>query len=55
MKVKLYLQQMARPKEYDAANLYTKGELLCIEFTQDGQRLVHKYPLCNVFRVEQEY
>ena len=52
----LYLQQMAKPKIYKTySNVYTKGGLLCVEFVESAQRKVHKYPLCNVFRVEEEY
>lgn len=40
----------------DAVNTYTKGGVYCVEFyNDDGDRTVHKYPLCTLFRIEESY
>lgn len=41
------------PKIIDAAAIYTKANLLCVEFIPDseGRTLIVKYPLCNIFSV----
>lgn len=34
---------------------YTKGPMYCVLFEKDGKRMTHKYPLCSLFRVIEEY
>ena len=52
MKVKLYLNEMSQPIEYDnVVNTYQKGELFCIYFDTK----VHKYPVRKIWRVEESY
>jgi hypothetical protein len=53
MKIKVHLLSQSRSIEYlDVKNTYTKDGLYCL-YLKDNQ--VHKYPLCNIFRVEEDY
>lgn len=36
-------------------NAYTKGPMYCVLFEKDGKRVTHKFPLCSLFRVIEEY
>lgn len=36
-------------------NAYTKGPMYCILFEENGKRVTHKYPLCSIFRIEEDY
>lgn len=47
MKVRIIFKDAAAEKEYDADNVYTKGEMLVLRV---GDMLV-KYPLMNIFSV----
>lgn len=52
MEVKVHLLSQARPITYlNTENTYTKDGLFCVYF--DGK--VHKFPLVNIFRVEESY
>ena len=56
MNVKVQLYQSSQPLEYqNVINAYTKGNLYCVLFKKDGQRVTHKFPLTNVFRVIEDY
>ena len=56
MKIKLIFQNASGYKVYsNVQNAYTKGELYCIELVIGGERIVHKYPLSSIFRIEEEY
>jgi hypothetical protein len=40
----------------DAINAYTKGPMYCILFTNSkGERVTHKFPVCSLFRVIEQY
>lgn len=52
MKISVHLLSQSRPIEYsDAKNAYTKDGMYCI-YTQGK---VNKFPLCNIFRVTEDY
>jgi hypothetical protein len=55
IKVLIQRNETSRPIEYDAINAYTKGPMYCVLFEKDGKRKTHKFPLCSLFRVEEEY
>lgn len=56
MKIEIQRNETSRPIIYEAAiNAYTKGPMYCVLFEKDGKRVTHKYPLCSVFRVIEEY
>lgn len=57
MNIMLLLDKASDPIEYqNVENTYTKGNLFCILFTDaEGERMVHKYPLMNIFRIEHPY
>lgn len=48
MKVEVHRNETSQPIAYtDVENAYTKGNMYCI--LKNG--VVHKYPLCSLFRV----
>ena len=52
MKINIHLLSQSRPIEYtDVKNAYTKDGMYCIY----KQEKVDKFPLCNIFRVVEEY
>lgn len=51
--VRIWLKETSQPLEYDAENAYQKGDFYCIYILDAG--LVHKYPIANVWRIEEEY
>ena len=55
--VNLIMRSAHRTKTYETAtDVYTKEGLLCIRhYDADGFDMIHKYPLENMFRLEQEY
>ena len=55
MKIEIQRNESSLPIEYDAINAYTKGAMYCILFMKDGKRVTHKFPLCSLFRVIEEY
>lgn len=55
MKIEIQRNETSQPIVYDAVNAYTKGPMYCVLFEKDGQRIAHKYPLCSLFRVIEEY
>ena len=55
MNVEVQLRQASQPVTYrNVINAYTKSEMFCVLFEKDGIELIHKYPLCSVFRVIEE-
>jgi len=53
MKIEIRRNETSRAIIYrKAINTYTKGPMYCV-LTFDNK--VHKYPLCSIFRVEEEY
>lgn len=55
MKIEIQRNETSSPIEYDAINAYTKGPMYCVLFIKDGKRVTHKFPLCSIFRVIEEY
>jgi len=59
LKILVQRNETSAPIEYKALNAYTKGPMYCILFEQDRgdhlQRVTHKFPICSLFRVEEEY
>jgi len=56
MKVQIQRNETSLPHVYeDAINAYTKGNLYCVLIEVNGERVTHKYPLCSIFRVIEDY
>jgi hypothetical protein len=56
MKIKIQRNETSYPIEYkDVENAYTKGNMYCVMFIKDNKRVTHKYPLCSLFRVVEDY
>lgn len=55
MMVQIQLDETSQPLLYKVLNTYTKGNLYCVLFEERGYKIVHKYPLCNIFRVVEDY
>jgi len=52
MEIKVHLLSQSKPMEFkDVKNAYTKDGMYCVY--KDGK--VHKYPMCNIFKVEESY
>lgn len=53
MKVEILFCSSSTPKQIDATAVYTKNNLLCVEWVPDneGRTLITKYPLMNIFHV----
>ena len=53
MKVEILFMSSSTPKTIEASAVYTKGNMLCVEWIPDaeGKTLIIKYPLCNIFHV----
>lgn len=56
MKIEIQRNETSLPIVYqDVINAYTKGPMYCILFAKDGDVVAHKYPLCSIFRVIEQY
>jgi hypothetical protein len=56
MKIEIQRNETSFPIVYDTVgNAYTKGNMYCVMFIKDGKRITHKYPLCSLFRVVEDY
>lgn len=56
MKIEIQRAESSYPILYETViNAYTKGPMYCVLFEKDGQRITHKYPLCTLFRVIEDY
>lgn len=55
MKIEIQRNETSQPIVYDAMNAYTKGSMYCVLFEKDGKRVTHKFPLCSLFRVIEDY
>ena len=56
MKIEIQRNETSFPIIYeDVLNAYTKGNMYCVLFEKDGARKTHKYPLCSLFRVVEDY
>lgn len=52
-KVEVWLKGTSEPIVHKARNTYTKGPMFCVQ--DESGCLVHKYPVCNIFRVIEGY
>lgn len=51
--IKIWFMETSQPIVIqNAKNAYTKGRLYCV-YQDDG--VVVKYPLCNIFKIEENY
>ena len=56
MKIEIQRNETSFPIIYEyVLNAYTKGNMYCVLFEKDGERVTHKYPLCSLFRVIEGY
>ncbi len=56
MKIEIQRNETSFPIVYEnAENAYTKGPMYCVLFEKDGARVTHKYPLCSLFRIIEDY
>ena len=56
MRIEIQRNESSYPIVYDnVINAYTKGNMYCILFEKDKKRVTHKYPLCSLFRVVEDY
>lgn len=55
MKIEIQRNETSLPIEYNAINAYTKGNMYCVLIEKDGKRVTHKYPLCSIFRIIEDY
>jgi hypothetical protein len=56
MKIEIQRNETSLPIVYeDAENAYTKGNMYCVMFTKHDLKVTHKYPLCGLFRVIEDY
>lgn len=54
MRVEISLRETSQKLVYpNAANTYQKGDLFCVFV--ESENVVHKYPLCRIWRIEEEY
>lgn len=51
-RIDVWLMETSEPLVYQAKNTYTKGRLYCIYLANGA---VVKFPLCNIFRIEEVY
>lgn len=52
MKIKVWLKETAQPMEHEALNAYTKGPLYVVYVDKNT---VYKYPLDNIWRIQETY
>lgn len=57
MKIEVQRNESSNPLVYEnVINAYTKGQMYCILFVNKSEeRVTHKFPLCSLFRVIEEY
>lgn len=56
MKVYIHRDETSQPISYvDVINAYTKGPLYCVLIERNKEQVVHKYPLCSIFRIVESY
>jgi hypothetical protein len=56
MKIEIQRNETSQPIVYEnVENSYTKGNMYCILFIKNEKKIVHKYPLCSIFRVTEDY
>lgn len=56
MKIEIQRNETSLPIVYEnVINAYTKGSMYCVLFELGSERIVHKYPLCSIFRIIENY
>jgi len=56
MKIEIQRNETSFPIIYeDIINAYTKGNMYCVLFLKGKNRKTHKYPLCSIFRIIEDY
>ena len=55
IKIEVHRNETSLPITHQALNAYTKGGMYCVMIISDGKRITHKYPLCSLFRVTEDY
>ena len=56
MKIEIQRNESSYPIVYEEViNAYTKGNMYCILFEKDNKKITHKFPLCSIFRVIEDY
>ncbi len=57
MKIEIQRNESSLPLVYDnIINAYTKGQMYCVLFINSkSERVTHKFPLCSIFRVIEDY
>ena len=57
MRIEIQRNETSQPIVYEnAENAYTKGLMYCVLFTNgQGKRITHKFPMCSLFRVAEDY
>lgn len=56
MRIEIQRNETSYPIIYkEVLNAYTKGNMYCILIDKGGKRITHKYPLCSLFRVVEDY
>ena len=55
IQIEIQRNETSAPIRYEAINAYTKGPMYCVLFEKDRKRVTHKFPLCTLFRVIEEY
>lgn len=56
MRIEIQRNETSQPLVYeDVVNAYTKGNMYCVLIIKDDKRITHKYPLCSLFRVIEDY
>ena len=56
MKIEIQRNESSYPLVYEnVVNAYTEGPMYCVMFLKDGERVTHKFPLCSIFRVIEDY
>lgn len=55
MKVEIHRNETSQSIKYDALSAYTKGPMYCVLIEKEEKKVVHKYPICQIFRVVEEY
>lgn len=54
--IQIQRNETSKPITYtNVINAYTKGPMYCVLFEKEGVRKTHKYPLCSIFRVIEDY
>jgi hypothetical protein len=56
MRIEIQRNETSQPIVYtEVENAYTKGNMYCVLFETESGRKTHKYPLCSLFRVIEDY